>query len=325
MKAHPSNRHTPVIVLTGMLGSGKTTLLSQLMTRSLLSDTAVILCEHGEAALDHHIIRPLTDGPVNVINGCPCCVVHDDIVNAMQELWARREIHREISFRRLIIETSGVTDPRSTVTTLMTNPTLTFRYRLTGVICTLDALFAISDFLPRESRSQVALADRFVVTKSDLLDGCPEGNLPPRFEAFKSLAPVFTAPLTEHTAPLLLDPRAYDRAAGTSDNSGSANHRLLTRTWRTDRRPSLPAFQNALLCALQQNGDRFLRIKGLVHVRERREPAVIQAIGHRLFPMSFLPDTSPPAPGTAITVFAVPGADAAVQQLVDTLDQAVTE
>ena len=159
----------PVSVLTGFLGSGKTTLLKYLLTRAELSDTAVVINEFGEVGLDHVLVEAAREDMVLLASGCLCCTVRGDLVDALRRLFKRRAKGEIPHFRRVVIETTGLADPAPVLQTLMQDPLLSDVYRLDGVIVTVDAVNAM-DQLDRQAESvkQAAVADRLVLTKTDL-------------------------------------------------------------------------------------------------------------------------------------------------------------
>ena len=159
----------PVTVLTGFLGSGKTTVLNHLLASAELSDTAVIINEFGEIALDHLLVQGSTENLIVLNNGCLCCTVRGDLVETSADLEAR-VLRGEISpFRRIVIETTGLADPAPILHTIMADPAVSRRWRLEGVITTVDAVNGARTLQAhREALKQSAVADRILLTKSDI-------------------------------------------------------------------------------------------------------------------------------------------------------------
>jgi G3E family GTPase len=162
----------PVTVLTGFLGSGKTTLLNKLLRRPELSDTAVIINEFGEIGLDHLLVEKSNeDGMVTLNSGCLCCTVRGDLVRTMSELFLKRSKGEVTPFKRMVVETTGLADPAPILHTLMTDPLLASRYRLDGVVTTVDGVNGASTLDNHdEAIKQAAVADRLLLTKVDIAE-----------------------------------------------------------------------------------------------------------------------------------------------------------
>ena len=163
----------PLSVLTGFLGAGKTSLLNRLLRDPALAETAVIINEFGEIGLDHLLVKSIDDNMVLLQSGCLCCTMRGDLVAALENLLRDLDNGR-VSFRRVILETTGLADPAPVLQTAMAHPYLVMRYRLDGVITVVDAVnggATLDEHL--EAVKQVAVADRIVLTKTDLLDTPP--------------------------------------------------------------------------------------------------------------------------------------------------------
>ncbi|QHL90511.1 GTP-binding protein [Sphingomonas changnyeongensis] len=160
----------PVILLTGFLGAGKTSLLSRLLRDPRFSDTAVIINEFGEVGLDHLLVEHLPDEPVvEMTSGCLCCTVRGDVRRALLMLHHRSEAGELPLFSRLIIETTGLADPAPVVHTLLADPRVAARFALAGVVTIVDAVNGQATLAAhREAARQVAIADRLLITKTDL-------------------------------------------------------------------------------------------------------------------------------------------------------------
>ena len=168
----------PVTLLTGFLGSGKTTLLNHLLASPALKDCAVLINEFGETAIDHLLVRKISDELVVLDSGCLCCSVLGDLITAMRDLFRKRVTGDVPEFQRVLIETSGLADPAPIIHTLMSDPFLAARYRLDGVVCTVDAVNGERTLdHNRESVKQAAMADRLLITKTDLADPAAVASL----------------------------------------------------------------------------------------------------------------------------------------------------
>ena len=158
----------PLNVLTGFLGAGKTSLLNRLIADPALAETAVIINEFGDVGLDHLLVREISEGVVLLQSGCLCCTLRGDLVDALEQLLRDLDNGRA-TFRRVILETTGLADPAPVLQTAMAHPYLAMRYRLDGVITVVDAINGDATLDAHlEAVKQAAVADRIVLTKTDL-------------------------------------------------------------------------------------------------------------------------------------------------------------
>ena len=159
----------PVSILTGFLGSGKTTVLGRLLRHPDMVNTLVIINEFGEIGLDHDLIERSEDDFILLQSGCLCCWIRGDLIATLDDIRTRLADGQIRHFDRVIIETTGLADPAPILHTLMADPAIATFYRLDSVISTVDAAVG-NDTLDRhfESVKQVAVADRILLTKTDL-------------------------------------------------------------------------------------------------------------------------------------------------------------
>ncbi|MCW5672990.1 MAG: GTP-binding protein [Xanthobacteraceae bacterium] len=178
----------PLSVFTGFLGAGKTTLLNRLLKDPAMSDAAVLVNEVGDIGIDHNLYEIVEEGVILLASGCLCCAVRGDLVNSLENLLRARDNNRCKPFNRVVIETTGIADPASVIHIIMTQPYLTLRYRLDGVVTLVDAVNGMKTLDEHiEAVKQAAMADRIVITKTDLPEGAPA--LPALRERLKKLNP----------------------------------------------------------------------------------------------------------------------------------------
>ncbi|TXL70503.1 GTP-binding protein [Vineibacter terrae] len=182
----------PVSVLTGFLGSGKTTVLRELLRQPEMGDTAVIINEFGDIGLDHQLVEKSDeDGLVTLNSGCLCCTVRGDLVRTMSELYMKRTRGEVTPFKRMVVETTGLADPAPILHTLMTDPLLASRFRMDGVVVTVDAVNGAGTLDNHaESVKQAAVADRLLLTKTDLASEDQVTSLRGRLHQLNPGAPV---------------------------------------------------------------------------------------------------------------------------------------
>ncbi len=181
----------PVSVITGFLGSGKTTLLKHLLAQPEMGETAVIINEFGEVGLDHLLVEKADDDTILLESGCLCCTIRGDLIDAMRRFFKRRAKGEIPPFKRVVIETTGLADPAPILHTLMQDPVLTSVYRLDGVIATVDAVNGETQMdRQMESVKQAAVADRLLITKSDLVDAAKLAALETRLRRLTPAASI---------------------------------------------------------------------------------------------------------------------------------------
>lgn len=293
----------PAYVLTGFLGSGKTTILKHLVAREEMRDTALLINEFGEIALDHHLVSDVREDMVVLSSGCVCCSVRNDLVRAMCDIWvkaARREIPR---FRRVIIETTGLADPTPVLTTLAKNGLIMHAYRLSAIVATVDGQNGDRNFDHHpETIKQAAMADRIVLTKADLVSALERTRLEARIREIQPLAPIVESTKGR------IDPRdlfgdgagdhlRFSRLPSIDDDRGYARehhdhaHGDSVQTFSVALEGAVPFNRFALWLSMltQFHGDHLLRVKGLLRVDDDEKPVVVQSVQHVVYPTESLP------------------------------------
>jgi G3E family GTPase len=312
----------PLSVLTGFLGAGKTTLLNRLLRDPGLADTAVIINEFGEIGLDHLLVEQVDEGVVLLSTGCLCCTMRGDLVEALERLLRNLDNGRA-AFSRVIVETTGLADPAPVLHTTMVHPYLVMRYRLDGVIAVVDAVNGAATLEAHpEAVKQAAVADRIVLTKTDLAGDTHAGalrTLMQRLRALNPAAPILDAAAGEAVAARLFDCGLYDPAAksadvrrwlaaeayadaqgvvqGLSQDDRHRGHdpnrhdaRIRAFCLSTDAVIPASAFEMFLDLVRSMHGPKLLRMKGIVKIAETpRTPMVVHAVQHLMHPLARLP------------------------------------
>ena len=210
--------HLPVTVLTGFLGSGKTTALNHLLRQPELNGVVAIINEFGEVALDHLLVESSEDRLALLDNGCICCSVREDLIETLADLASRRAAGTIPPFHRVLVETTGLADPVPVLHTLMTAPDIVGRYRIDGVVATVDAVNGAHtlDAHPEAVR-QIAVADRLLVTKTDLAADDAVARLEARLAAINPIAVRCHVRNGAIDPALVLDAGLFDPAARSAD------------------------------------------------------------------------------------------------------------
>jgi G3E family GTPase len=200
----------PLTVLTGFLGAGKTTLLNRLLKDPALSETAVIINEFGDVSLDHLLVEYVGDNMVLLQSGCLCCTMRGDLIDALETL-LRDLDNRRCKFRRVLLETTGLADPAPVLHTAMAHPYLLLRYRLDGVVTVVDCVNGETTLDEHaEAVKQAAVADRIVLSKTDLADAGQRARIVARLHALNPAASILDAAQGEATAERILNCGLYD-------------------------------------------------------------------------------------------------------------------
>ena len=292
----------PIWVLTGFLGSGKTTLLGRLLKSPAFSRTAVIINEFGEIGLDHDLVETSTESFVALQTGCLCCVLRDDLVRTLEALLQQRATGTVPAFERVVIETSGLADPAPILHALMMDGALARLLTVAGVVTTVDAVNGLAT-LDRhaEAIKQVALADRLLLTKTDLL-AAPASGLAARLATLNPAAAVMTASYGDVDAQQLFDLAFPAKqladverwlAGSGSGAAGPATHQHARELdcFALVRETPIRAVSLTLLLEVlaEHCGSDLLRLKGIVNIVESPDrPAVIHGVQHVFHPPVWL-------------------------------------
>ena len=275
-------RQLPVHVLAGFLGSGKTTLLNRLLALPALGDSAVIVNEFGEVAVDHAMISEAAEETMILKSGCVCCSVRGDLVDSLSDLAGRRRAGAVPPFARVIVETTGLADPGPILQTLMTDPALVGGFRAGSVTTTIDAVNGAAQIdRHREARRQIAAADRIVLTKLDIAGPGAEAVLAAAVARINPTGDVL--PGAAVGAETLMAPASP--TIGRIDDAGSASHAGIAAHCLVIERPlRWSGFVRWLDSLTALRGADMLRIKGVVRAQEYDFPIAVNGIHHLLHP-----------------------------------------
>ncbi|MCF8477118.1 MAG: GTP-binding protein [Pseudolabrys sp.] len=302
----------PLTLLTGFLGAGKTTLLNRLLKDPALADTAVIINEFGEVALDHLLVDYIGDNMVLLQSGCLCCTMRGDLVDSLEQLLRDLDNGR-CQFGRVLLETTGLADPAPVLQTAMAHPYLVKRFRLDGVVTVVDAVNgeATLDAHP-EAVKQAAVADRIVLTKTDIADADQTAQVRERLRALNPAATILDAANGEATADRLLNCGLYDPARKIPDvkkwlaaeayaqhheHGHHHHHHDINRhdehigSFVLTADQPIPAGTLDMFLELLRasHGAKLLRVKGIVQLAEMPDtPVVVHGVQHVFHPTARL-------------------------------------
>ncbi|HEY1797453.1 MAG TPA: GTP-binding protein [Stellaceae bacterium] len=314
MPAINAAERIPVTVLTGFLGSGKTTVLNHVLKHSAMSETAVIINEFGEIGLDHLLVETATEDVVLMSSGCLCCTVRGDIADTLTDLFVKRAKGRIPEFRRVVIETTGLADPAPVLHALMSDPIVAERYMLDGVVATVDAVNGAGTLdNHHEAVKQAAIADRLLLTKSDLADADGMAALAERLAALNPTASPLRVTQGEVDPQALFDLGLFDpekksvevqrwlNDEALAHEHGHDDHdhhldvnrhddRIRAFCVVRDKPISWNALSGWLDSLASMRGDDLLRVKAIVAIADRPDqPVVLHGVQHLFHPPVLLP------------------------------------
>jgi len=298
----------PVSLITGFLGSGKTTLLKHLLRDPGMNRAAVIINEFGEVGIDHELVASSSESMTLLSNGCLCCTVRTDLQETLRELFIKRRAGEVIDFDRVFVETTGLADPVPVLHTLQTDGMLGAQYRLDCVVTVVDAVNGQLnlDNAP-EAAKQAAVADRIVITKSDIAPSGAVAALEARLEQMNPYAARTVAVNGQVDVAFLRDvgPRSIraptrdlDRWLAPSGEKRPAEGAYLGERVRAgahdasirsfclwfDKPFTWDTFSAAVQVLTSLRGPDLLRVKGLVNVAGESGPVVVQGAQHVFHP-----------------------------------------
>ena len=285
----PRGPRLPVIAVTGFLGSGKTTLIRALLDKPEGANTAVVVNEYGEVGIDNALLRSSSDITVLLGNGCLCCNIRTDLQETLRGLFADRARGVVPSFERVVIETSGLADPGPVLQTFATDRALGREFYLQALVAVVDAVNGEGNLerVP-EARKQVALADRIVVTKTDLASAATSERLVERLASLNTV-PVGIAIAGEIEPSFLLDD-ALSTPQGFDLGGAEHTHGLCSFALIFEKPLSWPSFEQTMAVLTALRGSDLLRVKGLLAVKECRGPVVVHFVQHVAHPPVELED-----------------------------------
>lgn len=295
----------PVSIITGFLGSGKTTLLNRLLRHPAMGESAVVVNEFGEVGIDNALLVASSDQVVLMESGCLCCTIRGDLIETLGELMAKRKSGAVPSFRRVVIETTGLADPAPILQALMSDLTMLNHFRLGQVVTVVDGYHGARtlDAQP-EAVKQAAMADRLVLSKGDLVPRGVLERLIGRLRRLNPIAPVIEALQGDVDPGRLFGSAGFDIAEktaevrswlaaehGTHPHSHDRNRHdadIQAHAFAFDEPLAWEALAGWLDRLALEHGEDLLRVKGLVNVRGQQEPVVIQGVHHLFHPPSTL-------------------------------------
>ncbi len=319
-----NNDPLPVSVITGFLGSGKTTLLSRLIRQAGMERTAVVINEFGEIGLDHDLIAASNDENIMVMDsGCICCSIRGELAETLQDLFARRVREEIPAFDRVVIETTGLADPAPVLHTLMADPMVGACFRLDSVLATVDGVHGGGQLdRHEESLKQAAMADRLLLTKTDLAGEDDLALLEKRLAGINPSAPRYHVLHGEIEPGRLFGAGLYDPGTKSVDvrnwlreeafeaqehdslhsghdhdhdhrdhhhhHSHRHDERFTSFCLRREGACSWNSWVGFLEALITSHGSSLLRLKGILNVSGLETPVAVHGVQHMFHPPAIL-------------------------------------
>jgi G3E family GTPase len=269
----------PVTVITGFLGAGKTTLLKRFLATPEGQGTAVVVNEFGATGIDDALMRSSADETVLLGNGCLCCTTRSDLQQALRRMVVERDRGELPDFRRIVIETSGLADPSPILQTFATDRALGNVFHIEAVVTVVDAETGLHTLgWSAEARKQAILADRLVITKTDIAGEGASAAVAAQLCALNSGAEILEAVNGE------LEPTRLTEAAPDQRNAfvAEAAHSDGIGSFVLTQEKPIPwaVFARSMDALMQLRGPDLLRVKGFLNVVGCKGPVVVQFVQH---------------------------------------------
>jgi G3E family GTPase len=295
-----SAERMPVALITGFLGSGKTTLLNRVLGDPRMARSLILVNEFGEVGLDHLFMQQVGGDMVLLQSGCVCCTIQGDLDRTLRDIAKRRQAGEMPPFDRVLLETTGLADPAPILQLLLNHPMISHDYRLDGIVATIDAVNGAQQLDEhQEAVKQAAVADRLLISKTDLADIDTSARLRAWLQELNPGAALYEIVQGDIDPALLFDSGPFD-PAGKSDKvrawlNAEAHHPHHHHHDRSRHDAHIGSFCltfdepldwdrfNRWLMAVRASwGDRLLRVKGVLNVMGESQPLVIHGV-HRTF------------------------------------------
>lgn len=306
------DQRTPITLVTGFLGAGKTTLVNRILTSPDSGRVAVIVNEFGDIGIDGDLITRASEDMLELSSGCICCSSKDDLVASLYKLYQRKLglVEPKVEFDRIVIETTGLADPSPLAQLFYTDMTLSLTFRLDAIVTLVDLKHVVAQVQATpEARKQVAMADKLVLNKRDLVTDSEYGAALQRLKGLNPIAVQVVTSFSDVQASSVLDldlfdPKSKDTSVpawiGAHEHDhhhdheeatcqldhahgpACAHHHHLDDVTAVSVRASRPMSYEKLLNFLHgltcRHGADLYRVKGMIQFDGVDKPVIIQGV-----------------------------------------------
>ena len=277
-RVRPASPPIPITVVTGALGAGKTTLVNRLLSEEHGLRLAVVINEFGSVGIDADLVAHADEDLVEMNNGCVCCQLRTDLVEALERLTARDQ-----ALDAVVVETSGVANPQPLVRTFIVEPSVKRRYRVDGVVTLVDALHFDRQLHDQPAtRQQISWADVMLLNKADAVDAGTLDDIAGRLRALNPVAPIRPCRFAEAPVVTLfgLDTFGAERAEEVEPELHHADLETVSAVVEgslDDRRASM-----WLGMVIATHGEGLYRCKGVLDIAGRDDRVVFHGVYRHL-------------------------------------------
>ena len=276
-----ANARIPVTILTGWLGAGKTTLLNRILAQPAGRRFAVLVNEFGELSIDDRLVVATEEDLVEIQGGCVCCTVRGDLVEALERIHARARggfLRRARPVDHVLIETTGLAEPAPLLRTFFVEENVKQAFAEPAVVTVVDAASAERALSERAACEQVAIADRLLLNKTDLVDAEALAVRRVELETINPLADVALVQQAECDVLALLSTSTRGRALELEGHAHEHVHDITSVSLVEDRPIDEMKLRLWLDACVHMLGENLLRSKGFLHVANRSERVVLHGV-----------------------------------------------
>ncbi|EOW2079405.1 GTP-binding protein [Vibrio mimicus] len=285
----------PVHIITGFLGSGKTTLLQNLLQDKNLSNSAILVNEFGEIAIDHLILENVSESTVLLNNGCICCSILSSLSDALVDLLSKRDRGELPKFERVIIETTGLAEPAPIISTLSSSPIVRQHFKKASVTTVIDLSSTLKATHTQDIwTAQVAASDFIFYSKWDIAQkSLRDSILSLTTKIIGSASTLRTTDMKQIVSAILDAERmpnslCITKISPTKKNGEDwlqaephSNIKHINSFALYYEHPiSWTKFGLWLSLLLNSHGNKILRVKGIISIDEKCNPIAVNGVQH---------------------------------------------
>lgn len=283
----------PVHIVTGFLGSGKTTFIKNILKNGQDEKTLILVNELGEVGIDDILVQNVAENTYLMPNGCVCCAVLSDLKMTLFSVLAKRNAKEIPFFDKILIETTGLANPASLLSTIMDDVHLKGSFVLNGLTTIIDGENAELQYrLHPEWLTQVVASQQLFISKSDRIDDDARLNVAALLTRLNEDAEISLVSERQTLSELFAKARSGKKAQvnvhffaeNEKEIHAKAKSFVVTHKGKID----WLVFGIWFNLLLKEHGENILRVKGILNLAEFDMPVLIQGVQHCLYPPEHL-------------------------------------